>query len=568
MSRWAFVAVCATLGIGLIDCTEAAEKTSKESESVWHAVDEVFAEWDRWDSPGASLAVVRDSEIVYTRGYGNANLEYPIPITPSTIFHVASVSKQFTCFAALLLAEEGKLSLDDDIRQHLPQVPDFGKTITIRHLMQHTSGLRDQWDLLVIAGWRMDDVITRDQILRMVAHQRELNFEPGSEHVYCNTGYTLLAEIVARVSGQTFPEFTAERIFKPLGMSRTHFHDDHQMIVPGRAYSYASKGNGFRKSVLSYANAGATSLFTTAEDLSQWLVNLDTGRVGGAEVIKQMHERGTLNDGKTIDYAAGLVHGKFRGLELVGHSGADAGFRSYATRVPEHGLAVVVLSNLASFNPSQAGRKVIEILLADAIEPKKDGKADGKADGATESIDVDPEILDRYIGRYRLDNGMTVKLTRRGPRLISHVAQLDPAELIARSDTEFSHKELGARVVFDVSGEEPVEKFTAYLDDQTIHGTRLEEGESERLADYAGEYYSPELQTTYVIELKDDRLVVHHQRHPDFELKVIGNGEFAGSQRFFRSLEFERDDDEAVTGFVVTTGRVRDLRFERRDAAP
>lgn len=568
MSRWAFVAVCAALCSGLDDSAAAVEKTSKKSESVWHTVDEVFAEWDRWDSPGASLAVVRDGEIVYTRGYGNANLEYPIPVTPTTIFHVASVSKQFTCFAALLLAEEGKLSLDDDIRQHVPEVPDFGKTITIRHLMQHTSGLRDQWDLLVLAGWRMDDVITRDQILRMVAHQRDLNFEPGSENVYCNTGYTLLAEIVARVSGQTFAEFTAERIFKPLGMSRTHFHDDHQLIVPGRAYSYAPKGDGFRKSVLSYANAGATSLFTTAEDLSRWLVNLDTGRVGGAELIKQMHERGTLNDGETIDYAAGLRHEGFRGLELVGHGGADAGFRTYATRVPKHGLGVVVLSNLASFNPSQAGRKVIEILLADSLEPKVESKEDDNADVPTESIDVDPEVLDRYIGHYRLDNGMTVELTRRGQKLISHVAQLAPAELVARSDTEFFHKELGARVVFEVAGEEPVEKFTAYVEDETIHGTRLDEAESRRLAEYAGEYYSPELQTTYIVELVDDHLMVHHQRHPDCELKVIGTGEFDGSKWLFGSLEFERDDDDAVTGFLLSTGRVRNLRFERQEAAP
>ena len=271
-------------------------------------VDQLFSEWDKWDSPGAALAVIKDGSIIYKRGYGSANLEYNIAITPSTIFHVASVSKQFTAFAITMLAQEGKLALDDDVRKYLTEVPDFGKTITIRHLIHHTSGLRDQWELLAMAGWRLDDVITKQHILKMVRHQKELNFEPGEEYLYCNTGYTLLAEIVERVSGQSFREYTEANIFKPLGMTNTHFHDDHEMIVKNRAYSYApDKDSGFRKSVLSFANVGATSLFTTVEDLAKWIQNFDDGRVGGAAVIEQMHERGILNNGGKLNYAFGLV---------------------------------------------------------------------------------------------------------------------------------------------------------------------------------------------------------------------------------------------------------------------
>ncbi len=200
-------------------------------------VDELFANWDKPDSPGASLAVIKKGEVIYRKGYGSAHLEYDIPITPSTVFHVASVSKQFTAFAIAMIADQGRLSLDDDIRKHVPELHDFGRTITIRHLVHHISGIRDQWELLAVAGWRLDDVITTEHILKMARNQRELNFEPGYQYLYCNMGFTLLAEIVARITGKSFREWTEENIFKPLGMSDTQFYDDHERIVKNRAYS-------------------------------------------------------------------------------------------------------------------------------------------------------------------------------------------------------------------------------------------------------------------------------------------------------------------------------------------
>jgi hypothetical protein len=189
-------------------------------------VDQLFAQWDRAGSPGASVAVARGDSVLFEKGYGYAQLEYGIPITPATIFHVASVSKQFTAFAIAMLANQGKLSLDDDIREHLPYVPDFGVAITPRHLIHHISGMRDQWNLLALAGWRLDDVITKEQVIRLVERQQELNFEPGAEYLYCNTGYTLLADIVEHITGQPFPEWMAENVFQPLAMNSTHFHDD------------------------------------------------------------------------------------------------------------------------------------------------------------------------------------------------------------------------------------------------------------------------------------------------------------------------------------------------------
>ena len=236
--------------------------------------------------------------------------------------------------------------------------------ITLNQLLHHTSGLRDQWDLLAMAGWRLDDIITKDQILRLVSQQKELNFTPGDKFNYCNTGFTLLAEVVARVSGQTFAEFTRTHIFEPLKMTHTLFYDDCEKIVKNRAYSYHADSTGMKKSILSYSNVGATSLFTTAEDLSQWAINFENPVVG-KDVIKKMNTRFVLNNGDTISYAMGQSIDKYKGLNVRAHDGADAGYRSSLYRFPDQKFSVNVLSNLASFNPSGMAVKIADIYLKD-----------------------------------------------------------------------------------------------------------------------------------------------------------------------------------------------------------
>ncbi|HKY42879.1 MAG TPA: serine hydrolase, partial [Pyrinomonadaceae bacterium] len=409
-------------------------------------VDQLFATWDKPESPGAAIAVIKDGAVIYKRGYGSANLEYNVPITPQTVFHVASVSKQFTAFAVTLLANQGKLSLDDDIRKHLPEVPDFGKKITIRHLIHHTSGLRDQWTLLGMAGWRLDDVITKEHIMKMVRHQKELNFDPGAENLYSNTGYTLLAVIAERVSGQSFRDYTEANIFKPLGMTNTHFHDDHERIVKNRAYSYFSKeGGGFRAAPLNYANVGATSLFTTAEDLARWVINFEDKKIGGADVIKQMQQQGVLNSGKQLGYAFGLGIGPYKGLNTVGHAGGDAAYRSFAFWFPDQRFGVVVLSNFGSLNPQQMAMRIADIYLADkfAPEPPKPAVAERTA------VKVDPALLEAYAGRYLLDGRTLVTITKEGDKLMGQAAGQPKSEMIPQSDTTFFVKEANSEVTFE-----------------------------------------------------------------------------------------------------------------------
>jgi CubicO group peptidase (beta-lactamase class C family) len=553
-----------SLGITMIPGTLSAQKTKPpqtSQESIETKVDKLFAEWDKWDSPGAALAVVKDGRIVYKRGYGSANLEYNIPITPSTIFHVASVSKQFTAFAITMLANQGKLSLDDDIHKYLPEVPDFGKTITIKHLIRHTSGMRDQWQLLAMAGWRLDDVITKEHIMKMVRNQNALNFNPGEEYLYCNTGYTLLAAIVERVTGQSFREWTQANIFKPLGMSNTHFHDDHEMIVKNRAYSYASvKDKGFKKSVLSYANVGATSLFTTVEDLAKWIQNLDEGRVGGAAVIEQMHEQGILNSGKKIDYAFGLVVGKHKGLKRVGHSGGDAGFRSHVVRFPDQKFGVAILSNLSSFSPARQAMKVADIYLADQIPPQKLKEEERKV------AKVDPAVFDAYVGKYQLKIGMLISITKEDDRLKGEVAGEPKFELFPESETKFFLKIIDAQITFHRDEKGKVTGFTLHQASQDMSAKKIIPPtlSPEQLAEFAGDYYSDELGTTYTVEVKDGKLVAQHRRHNDVDLTPTDVDQFAGDKWWFSRVHFMRSENKKITGFKLGGGRVRNLRFDKR----
>ena len=345
-------------------------------------IDALFARFNN-DTPGAALAVARRGEVLYSQGYGMANLEYDIPITPGSVFHVASVSKQFTAMCIVLLAQDGKLSVDDEIHEHLPELADFGVPITIRHLLHHTSGIRDQWELLGMAGWRSNDVKTQADILHLATLQRELNFEPGTEYLYSNMGYTLLAEIVSRVAGKPMKEFAEEKIFAPLGMTRTHFHDDVSHIVRGRTYAYVPRREGFSISIPDFENYGATSLFTTVEDLARWADNFRHQRVGGAQAIESLQTRGRLNNGEQINYAFALQHGDHRGLRTLGHGGSDAGYRAQLTMYPDQELTVAVLSNVSNGNPGGLARQVAEVILAeDLTEPVAAGRRGGGRRGA------------------------------------------------------------------------------------------------------------------------------------------------------------------------------------------
>ncbi len=520
-------------------------------------IDSIFAEWDKPGSPGCALAVTKNNEIIYAKGYGSAQLEYGIPITPDTIFHVASVSKQFTTMAIALLAADGLVDLAAPVHNYLPELPDFGQEITVRQLVHHTSGLRDQWELLMAAGWRLDDVITQEHLLKIIMRQRELNFAPGEQYLYCNSGYTLLAEIVKRVTGKTLRQFTAERIFRPLGMENTHFHDDHNEIVQNRAYSYAPKGDeDWQKSVLSYAAVGATSIFTTVKDLAKWLANFSHGKVGGEKVLEIMNSRYALNNGEEIFYGFGLMFEEYKGVSEIGHSGSDAGFRSWCGRVEPHGLGIIILANFANAVPREFARRIIDVLLADKLTAgKKEEKKPLPASKITGTY-----LLQRSGERLHItekDGSLSLQAEdllepvtlRPQEEVNSYKSSLPQIEISFNEDEE--SREI--RCLLARRGMAPGRKMPAY----TLSASELEV--------YEGEYYSPELDSTYRINLKDNLLAVSFQRHSDVRLIPWGPDHFVYEKALVpgTELKFTKKDGK-VTGFKLSGGRIKNVAFAKQ----
>ncbi len=528
-------------------------------------LDEIFRPWSKPGTPGAAVAVIQHGSIVFEKGYGLANLEYDIPVTPQTVYHVASVSKQFTAMALVLLEEDGKLSLDDDVHKYLPELPDYGHPITVRQLLQHTSGIRDQWQTLALAGWRLDDVITQQQILRVLFRQKELNFEPGTRHLYSNGGYTLAAEIVARVSGKPFPVFCQERIFSPLGMTRTHFHDDHRRIVHDRAYSYEKTGQGFQASPLNYANAGATSLFTTPSDLVRWLDNFREPKVGGRAGVGRLQERAVLANGRKVDYALGLAIGESEGLKTVSHGGGDAGYRSFVLWFPERELGVAVVSGLASFDSGGTAYKVAQVFLGPTSGPEI-AKPTPPSEKSRQYVTLAPSVLDRYVGHYALDIGLAVDVRRQEGKLIGEMAGGEAQELHPLGTNRFYLEQPGGELEFLAEKDAPMQlRFTH--EGAIIKGERTLQlpQKATALEDYPGTYWSDELQTAYVILLKDGKLTAQHLRHGEIGLSPAGKDRFNTKEWFMPEVRFLRDSSNSVSGVTLGGGRVTAIRFDRKN---
>lgn len=524
-------------------------------------VDAIFQQWNNTSGPGAAVSVIRDGHVILEKGYGLADLEYDVPIKPDTIFHVASVSKQFTAMALLLLEQDGKLSIDDEIHKYLPELPDYGHAITIRNLLQHTSGIRDQWQTLALAGWSLEDVITQDQILRMLFRQKELNFAPGSEHLYSNGGYTLAAEIVTRVSGKPFPEFCAARIFKPLGMTHTHFHQDLDQIVKNRSYSYSKTDTGYANAPLNYANVGATSLFTTATDLTRWLDNFREPVVGGKAAIARQQEQAVLSDGKKIDYALGVSIGKNRGLKTIAHSGGDAGFRSYVCWYPDQQLGIAVVSNLGTFNPGKVANQVATVYLGSKMEPETTPDP-----GKRTFVTADPAVLTTFAGKYPLPKiGQTLVVVVESGKLLAAGPVKPPLELKPLSASRFYAEPLDAELEF-IPAPNGGMKVKITQPGAVNEGERAAESPKADidLRAYTGAYWSEELETQYTFSVKDGKLVAMHAHHGLIPLTAKTKDSFSSDQWFMGEVNFARDSEGHVNAVLLGGGRLRGIRFEKK----
>jgi CubicO group peptidase (beta-lactamase class C family) len=542
-------------------CAPSSDVTSK--------VDALFAPYNKKDAPGCVVVVVRNGQVLYKKGFGMANLDYDIPLTPTSVFDIASVSKQFTGMAIAMLVEEGKVALTDDVRKYIPSLPDFGKKVTVRHLIDHTSGIRDWAAMMGYAGRDFEDVSTYEEILRMAENQKELNFVPGAEYTYSNTGYVLLAKIVEVVTKQKFADWTRANIFKPLGMNSTHFHDDYQQIVKNRAVSYYKDDSGKMKMLTDNLTAlGSSSLFTTADDLTKWLVNLDDGTVGGPKVLALMRKSGVLNNGKPTNYAFGLASDNYHGLIRENHTGGWEGFRTILTHFPEQKFGVIILSNLASFNPSDMANQVTDIYLADQFKDKKTSTDKPSVTAAPKQVEIAPKIFDAYIGSYQLadSSGVVLAFKRDGNRYFTQATGENQLEIFPSSDSTFFLKAVEAQVTFHRLSNGKVNTMTIHQNGDT-QANRVEPFTlpAEQLKQYTGIFYSPELDTRYVLAVEKDTLTVKHHR-----LGKVGACFTRANDSFTLNgdkLSFARSSSGQITGFRVTSGRVRNLLFEKQPEA-
>jgi len=520
-------------------------------------VDSLFAEYDRTPSPGLALAVVRDGRVLLRRGYGLADVEHRVPITPSTVFDVASLSKQFTGLAVAMLVTEGKVGLRDDIRRYVPELANFGRPITVEQLVHHTSGLRDWPGTLLVAGRTFDDAISFDQILAMAYRQRTLNFVPGAEHLYSNTGYVVLAEMVERVTGRSFRAFTDERIFRPLGMSASHFRDDPAEAIPRRAFGYAYANRRWHRTPNELTALGSSSLFSSVDDMARWLTNLDQGRVGG-RALALMQTQGRLNDGTPVPYGFGLEHECYLGNPAVTHSGSWASFKTFILHIPQQRFGIVVLANGGdSIDAQRAVSEIADIYLAHGNCPGDPLPA--AATGPT--VPVPAATLDAYAGLYRLGPGWYVRIRRQGAALVAQATNEDSVSMAARSQREFWVENYGAAMVFqrDAAGR------VSRLDYRGIHAPKLDESRRPPLGDYVGEYESAELGTSYRVTLRGGALELQHRRHGTIPLERLWRDDFGSATWFLRSIEFRRDAAGRVIALVVNGDpRSRDIRFMKR----
>ncbi|HEY2374554.1 MAG TPA: serine hydrolase domain-containing protein [Gemmatimonadaceae bacterium] len=368
------------LGLGLLISTFAATSAVAQQFQANPKVDKIFAEWDKPSSPGCALGVLQNGRFVYERGYGMANLDYDIPNSPKLVYYVGSDSKQFTAASIGLLVLDGKIALDDDIRKYIPEMPDYGTPITINHLVHHTSGIRDIYVLMSLGGLRLEDVFSDSEAVALIARQKELNFKPGDDYLYSNSGYFLLAQIVKRVTGKSLREFADARIFQPLGMTHTHFHDDPGHIMKGRAMSYEPDGKGsYRISYLqNFDKIGAGGLYTTVEDLRKWDENFYTHQVGGDALQKLIHTRGVLNKGDTIMYAFGNNVTTYRGLRVDEHGGSLMGYKAEILRFPDQHFSVLATCNLGSINPGPLAEQVAEVYVGTKMGPAREPQVAGR----------------------------------------------------------------------------------------------------------------------------------------------------------------------------------------------
>lgn len=527
-------------------------------------IDELFAEWSLPNTPGASLGIIKDGVLIYAKGYGLANMEYDIPNASNSVFRIGSTSKQFTAACIVLLAEQGKLNLDNSLNQYFPDFPEYAKRITVKHLLNHTSGIRDYLMIASLKGYSEDTYYEDNDIMQWLVRQTDLNFQPGEEFLYSNSGYWLLGQIVKEVSAMNMAEFADKEIFKPIGMTSTHFHNDHTQIVKNRASGYLPNGDqSYQISMTTLGMIGDGGIFTTINDIKKWDDAYYNSEVLSKSFWAMMTEQGTLNNGEKIDYASGLFIGEYKGLKTISHGGAFVGFRAEMIRFPEQHLSIAVFANRGDANPTNKAYEVADILLKGQF--KEIQKSDTKADDTPEPSKPKVEFsLEQMAGSYEIQPGVIVKMTVENDKLNALQEWNDATYSIIKSTGN----------TFEIPGQEGLSfTFSNLKNDKTQtlivnqNGSetvckRKEESEAVNvnLDDYSGAFYSEELDVTYYLSKENEALMMKIGSNDPVKLNITTSDQFVSG---LGQITFERKSN-VITGFSLDAGRVKNLKFKKK----
>jgi CubicO group peptidase (beta-lactamase class C family) len=525
--------------------------SAQQEPDIASVADRVFAQWNTTQSPGCAVGVAQNGKTLLSRGYGMANLETGTPITPRTIFESGSVAKQFTATAVLLLAADGKLNLDDPVRKYVPELPAYERPLVIRHLLSHTSGLREWSNLVALAGWpRGTRAHTQEDLLEYVVAQKALNYPVGDYYSYTNSGFALLETIVGRVGGMPFAQFTEDRIFKKLGMTSTRWRDDFTTVVPGRAQAYARRGDAWHLDMPFENIVGPGGLLTTVTDWLIWNDALDRKTVG-ANIVDSLEKRATLTSGRQIQYAMGLFVGSYRGTPEIFHSGSTAGYSTYLTRFPGGKLSIAVLCNAAGANASAFAHQMADAILPDLAPVVR-----------LDTVALDPAALAKFAGVYR-------SLRTHDPLLVGLTAESGPGGRGGgpplRALRNGGYLLGNSRVLFDVvANGTPRGLHILSLDGDTtayaFMSAKTWKPTVAELSEYEGRYRADEVNATYSVRVQNDRLVLWLRAARRDEMTPVYKDTFTGGAG---TVWFSRDAGGHVNAMHVGAARVWDFLFTR-----
>jgi CubicO group peptidase (beta-lactamase class C family) len=545
--------------------TIALEKNIETKNTKEELVNQLFAEFDNDYRTGAAVAVVDSGRIIYKNTFGLANREDKSPVNRSTLLNICSVGKQFTAFAIALLEQQGKLSVDDDIHKYLPAMHKFDYKITVYNLLNHSSGLREIADLLELSGTRSNGPFTKNDVFKLINKQEELNFIPGSEYLYCNTGYILLAEIIERVTGKPYIDWMAENIFEPLDMKNTFIFYTPDSLPDNVAKSYTLRNNGDYQKEQLYEGwyVGAGNIFSTVEDMAKWLINFDYPTVGDKKTIARLRENQIpFNNTNKDFYTFGRVLSNYKGLEYFWHGGGGYGYTSQVVQFPGYKFGAVVLTNFIYSGVYSRARKIADVYLSDYFTNNEPVYFD--YNNPYKPVKLSDKVLSEIVGNYLEDSGVITSITRQANGLFIQTSGFGKTELYALSDSVFFIKEADIRFSFSRDESGRISKMKFFITGEETVSKKIDKVPSIPLEFYEGKYYSKELDTYYTIYASGNKLKAHNDLNGEITLTHFKNNFFKGDRWYFSSVEFIKTYSNEVSEFKITNDRARNIRFTKQ----